>query len=199
MISNTSHHLFGSWDWENKPALPSPHHPHVLEDSWTSHSVSQPVWASPCHHTSHGHAVLPTSIPQANTHLKSCRAFLFFLRFSSSMGYSLNRSRPSRISPTGTADTSIFRVKFTSRGWEQPRVWYPAKLWAERHLQAKETEFVGDKPVPARRGLWSHSWIQTPHHLPPSPGEAETPGCGGTRLASLPPSSSAPTQKLTLS
>lgn len=44
-ISNTSCHLFGSWDWQNKPALPSPHHPRVLEDSWTSHSVSQPVWA----------------------------------------------------------------------------------------------------------------------------------------------------------
>ena len=24
---------------------PSPHHPRVLEDSWTSHSVSQPAWA----------------------------------------------------------------------------------------------------------------------------------------------------------
>lgn len=44
------------------------------------------------------------------------------------MGYSLKRSRPSRISPTGTADTSSFRVMFTSLGWEQPRVWYPAKL-----------------------------------------------------------------------
>lgn len=40
---NTSHHPFGSWDWENKSALPSRHHPRVLEDSWTSHSVSQPV------------------------------------------------------------------------------------------------------------------------------------------------------------
>ena len=45
LISNTSRHLFGSWDWENKPALPSPHHPQVLEDSCTSHSASQPVWA----------------------------------------------------------------------------------------------------------------------------------------------------------
>lgn len=50
----------------------------------------------------------------------------------------MNSSRPSRISTTGTADTSIFRVKFTSLGWEQPRVWYPAKLWIERYLQAKE-------------------------------------------------------------
>lgn len=69
----------------------------------------------------------------------------------------MNRSSPSRISATGTADTSIFRVKFTSLGWEQPRVWYPAKLWTERDLQAKE--FLGGKPVPVGRGSWTHSWI----------------------------------------
>lgn len=76
---------------------------------------------------------------------------MFFLRFSSSMGYSLNSSRLSRISPTGTADTNIFRVKFTWPGWKQARVWYPAKLWAERHFQAKETGFARGELVPVGR------------------------------------------------
>lgn len=104
------------------------------------------------------------SAAHADTHLKSCRAFLFFLRFSSSMGYSLNRSRPSRISPTGAADTSIFRVKFTLLGWEQPRVWYPAKLRTERDFQAKEV--LGDKPVPAVRALEPQLGLDPLNSLP---------------------------------
>lgn len=102
---------------------------------------------APTHTPPHTPCLLP------GTHLKSCRAFLFFLRFSSSMGYSLKSSRLSRISPTGTADTNIFRVKFTWPGWEQPRVWYPAKLWAQRHLQAEGTGLAGAELLPVRRAL----------------------------------------------
>lgn len=29
----------------------------------------------------------------------------------------------------GAMVTSIFRVNLTRAGWEQPRLWYPAKLW----------------------------------------------------------------------
>lgn len=143
--------------------------------------------------------MLTTSIAQADIHLKSCRAFLFFLRFSSSMGYSLKRSRPSRISPTGTADTSIFRVKFTSLGWEQPLVWYPAKLQTERDLQAKNAEFLGGEPVPAGRDLEPQLDLDPP---PPSQPfreqrclDAEVHGLP----PSLPPCPSAPMQELTLS
>lgn len=62
----------------------------------------------------------------------------------------MKRSRPSRISPTGTADTSIFSVVFTSLGCEQPRVWYPAKLGTQRHLQAKEAELCRMPTCPRR-------------------------------------------------
>lgn len=138
------------------------------------------------------------SIARAHAHLRSCRAFLFFLRFSSSMGYSLNRSRPSRISPTGTADTSIFNVKFTSLGWEQPRVWYPAKLGTERYLQAKETEFVGEELVPAGRGA-EPQWDLDPPISLPALGKQ---GCSDAEVQGwLPtlPALSAPMQELTLS
>ena len=63
------------------------------------------------------------------THLRACRAFLFCRRFSSSMGYSLKSSRPMRMRTMGAMVTSIFSVNLTGAGWEQPRVWYPVKLW----------------------------------------------------------------------
>jgi len=112
------------------------------------------------------------------------------------MGYSLNRSRPSRISPTGTADTSIFSVKFTSLGWEQPRVWYPAKLWTEGDLQAKETEFAGGKACPCRERFRTPAGFRPPPSQPSGSRDAwmqvqDLPAC-------LPPCPLAPVQELTL-
>lgn len=73
-------------------------------------------------------ALLSTNHPLP-THLRACRAFLFCRRFSSSMGYSLKSSRPMRMRTMGAMVTSIFSVNLTRAGWEQPRVWYPVKLW----------------------------------------------------------------------
>lgn len=88
------------------------------------------------------------------SHLRAWRAFLFCRRFSSSMGYSSKSSRPSRMRTMGAIVTSIFNVNLTGAGWEQTRVWYPAKLW----------DPVGRRVVRTGcRGLCLSSTVPGPH------------------------------------
>lgn len=79
--------------------------------------------------------------------LKACRAFLFCRRFSSSMGYSLKSSRPSRMRAMGAIVTSILSVNLTGAGWEQRRVWYPAKLWNPMGRRVVRVGRLGHVPV----------------------------------------------------
>lgn len=114
----------------------------VREEVWTwpQEARSEDLdWMIPFLH-------LPVHSPPCS-HLKACRAFLFCRRFSSSMGYSLKSSRPSRMRAMGAIVTSIFSVNLTGAGWKQPPVWYPAKLWNPMGRRVVRNGHLGPVPV----------------------------------------------------
>lgn len=100
------------------------------------------------------------------SHRRACRAFLFCRLFSSSMGYSLKSIRPSTMRAMGVRATSIFRVNLTRDGWEQPRDWYPAKLWGP----SQEGSGKGRDP---RAWLCSGLPRPLPHSLETESGDAQ--------------------------
>lgn len=58
----------------------------------------------------------------------------------------------------GAIVTSIFSVNLTRAGWEQPRVWYPAKLRDPVERGVMRMGYLG--PVPAQ-----HCPTHPPHSL----------------------------------
>lgn len=69
---------------------------------------------------------------------------------------------------TGAADTSTLSVVCTASGWEQPRVWYPAKLQHSSSVKARErctklfpSPSPSTLPGPALLGRAWHCWYSS--------------------------------------
>lgn len=81
------------------------------------------------------------------------------------MGYSLKSSKPSRMRTMGAIVTSIFNVNLTCAGCEQPRVWYPAKLWDAMGRGVVRRGYGGSIPA-------QHCPRPPPHSLKTEGGDA---------------------------
>lgn len=73
-----------------------------------------------CFTVKHKHKTVEQLILIAQPYLCSCSSLRLPCLLSSLIGYEYNMQRPTMIRAMGAAETSSFKVKSTSSGWEQP-------------------------------------------------------------------------------